>query len=165
MKNNDANNKPWLILLIAIVFVLGGGAAILFTPWLEMGSIIGLILCPVGILLFVFGLLRAIQISKVRNLMYDASAIETTANFVKSKVSSYTSTSINGVPTSMNVYRKIIYTYIDENGVSHTVKSTLSYFGNQVDYLKNLGAFRIKCKGKVSVIIEPLPDTNSNYNL
>lgn len=165
MKNNDANNKPWLILLIATIFILGGGAAIFFTPWLGMGSIIGLILCPIGILMFGFGILRTIQISRVNNLIYDASSIETTATFVSSKVSSYTSTSINGVPTSMNVYRKIIYTYIDEGGISHTVKSTFSYFNNQVEYLKNMGTFRIKCRGKVSVIIEPIPDTNSNYNL
>ena len=69
------------------------------------------------------------------------------------------------VPTSLNVYKKIIYTYTDENKIQQTCKSVLSYTSNQVQHLQNKGTFKIKCKGNLSAIIEELPAQNKNFNI
>ena len=174
MKNKDANNKPILILVLSAIFILGGFAGLIAALKNDFENktlliVVTIILIVVGILFLVYGILRQIALSKNNKLLKDPNAYETTATFVSSKLSSYSSSSVGvggiNLPTSMNVYKKIIYSYTDEQGVQHTVKSTTSYFPNQVEFLKQKGTFKIKCKGKLSVITEEVPETNSRYNL
>ena len=95
----------------------------------------------------VFGILRALSIKKYKALYNDPNAHVTNAKFVKAKMSSYSSKSVGvgpvNVPTSINVYKKIIYTYTDETGVEHTATSTMSYTPNQVKHLEGWGTFKI----------------------
>lgn len=170
-KSSDANNKPALILFLGILFLLGGGACAVFgfLKSINVLGIAGLVLLAVGALVFVFGIIRAIKIKKYKALYNDPNARVTDAKFVKAKMSSYSTKSIGvgmiDVPTSINVYKKIIYTYTDENGVEHTVTSLMSYTPNQVRHLESLGTFKIKCAGKDSAIIEDIPDENKHFNL
>ena len=170
-KNGDANNNPALIIALGLLFAIGGiGCLALLTKGYSVVLLsVGVILTPIGILLFVFGILRAKKLKEYKNLLNDPNAHATDAKFIKAKMSSYTTKSVgvNGinVPTSVNVYNKIYYSYTDENGVAQTVKSTLSYTRNQVEYLQNKGEFKIKCKGNVSAIIEELPEQNKNFNI
>ena len=166
MKNGDANNNPKLIIAIAVVFILGGAVgsvALLKNPewWLALT----ITLFILGIIFLVFGIKRSKLLKSLEVLKADPLAFETTAKFVNAKLSSYASksSSVNGVPLSFNanVYKKIIYTYHDKNGVEHTAKSHLSYTQNQVDYLKDKRTYKIKCDGALSIIVEEIPDTKS----
>ena len=66
---------------------------------------------------------------------------------------------MNRIPLSFSatIFKKIIYKYIDQNGVEHIAKSAISYTPNQVEYLKDLNEFKIKCDRKVSIITELIP--------
>lgn len=173
MKNNDVNNKPTIILILGSVFTIFGIIAIILfclqnpVPWL--GVAISVILLLLGPILLAVGIMRSKVLKDMTKLLHDPNAHVTTAKFISAKVSSYTSSSFGvggiSVPTSMNVYRKVIYSYNDENGVSHTATSQLSYFNNQIEYLKEKQNFSIKCKGKLSVITEKLPENNERFNL
>ena len=116
-KSSDANNTPGLILFLGVLFILGGGAACVFgfLKSIKVLGIVGLVLFAVGVLVFVFGILRALSIKKYKALYNDPNAHVTNAKFVKAKMSSYSSKSVGvgpvSVPTSINVYKKIIYTY------------------------------------------------------
>lgn len=170
-KNGDANNNPVLIIVLSIIFMFGGVASLLltikdFSGWLLA---IGLILTPVGILLLVFGILRAKMMKKYKELLNDPKAYITDARFVKATFAGYSSKSAGAgrisVVTSVNIYKKIRYSYTDENGMVQTGKSVLSYTPNQVKYLSNKGIFKIKCKGNISAIIEEIPVQNKDFNI
>lgn len=173
MKNNDMNNKPVGILAIAILFiavgVLAGVCYFNGTLTETWAILVAVLLLVVGIIFVVFGTYRAIVLSKVKKLLNDTSAYETSAKFIKSKTSGFSSASVGAcgvnVPISANVYKKVIYEYIGELGVPHVVKSVYSYFPAQVKKLESMGSFKIKCKGKTSVITEKLEDPKSTFNL
>lgn len=170
-KNGDANNNPTLIIVLAVIFILGGlGSCVaVIGNFQAFLLVLGLILLAVGILFMVYGIKRKKTLKAYSELLNDPNAFMTTATFVKAKFASYSSTSVGvggiSLPTSVNVYKKIVYTYVDETGTTQNATSSLSYTPNQVDYLKEKGTFKIKCKGKVSVIIEEIPTQNKNFNL
>lgn len=170
-KNGDVFNKPWALYTMSGLFLaLAIGSLVLF--FTKEKNVIFLIIAGVfalvGLIILPIAIVRGIQLKKYKALISDNSAYVTKARFVGSRISNYSSQSIGvgklNVPVAANVYRKIIYTYYDENGVQHTVKSKLSYFKNQVEYLKNMEEFAIKCKGKLSAIIEPVPENNKDFN-
>lgn len=170
-KNGDANNNPTLILIIAVIFALGGLILIgvNFSQFQAVVLIIGIVLLAAGVCLFVYGIKRSKAMKAYSELLNDPNAFKTTATFVKAVFSSYSSKSVgvNGfnLPTSVNIYKKVCYSYVDENGERHDAKSVLSYTSNQVEFLKQKGTFNIKCKGNVSAIIEEIPVQNGAFNL
>lgn len=170
-KNGDANNNPVLIIVLSVLFTIGGVACLasLVNSFDGMLLTIGLILTIVGILLLVFGILRAKKIKAYKVLLNNPNAFITEAKFVKAKFASYTTKSVGAgninIPTTVNMYKKIIYSYTDEKGMAQTGKSTLSYTPNQVEYLERKGMFRIKCQGNLSCIIEEIPAQNKNFNI
>ncbi|MBQ8615368.1 MAG: hypothetical protein IJ415_02260 [Clostridia bacterium] len=170
-KNGDANNNPVLVIVLGLIFAIGGIAclAMLTKGFSGMLLTIGLILTPIGILFIVYGIMRAKKVKAYKTLLNNPNAHITEARFVKATMSSYTSKSFGvggiSVPTSVNVYKKIHYSYTDENGMAQTGKSVLSYTPNQVEYLQNKGMFKIKCKGKLSAIVEEIPAQNANFNI
>lgn len=174
MKNKDANNRPWLMFLFAVIFIGGGLAG--FITILNSKSkdrvmflVITSILIVLGCVIFVYAILRTIKLKRAKTMLNDSSVFVTDATFVKAKFSSFSSSSVGignvTVPTHINVYKKVFYQYIDENGVTRTGKSTKSYVPSQVEYLKNLHTFKIKCKGSKSEIIEEIPEINSRINI
>ena len=141
IKNGDVNNSPILTLVIGVVFLLGGGATVALTikdgfTWVVW---VGLLLLGCGLFIVIYGIIRAKQISKVKAMLKDPSAYETTAHFVKAAFAGYTSrsTSVGSgnvqIPTSFNlrVFKKIVYTYKDLDGIEHKAKSVYTYSLNQ----------------------------------
>lgn len=172
MKNNgDANNNPVAMIVLGALFTIGGIVCLImltsaFNPLLAL---VGVILPICGLIFLVFGILRAKTLKKYKELYNDPNAYVTDAKFIKATVSSYKSRSVEvggiDVPTSINIYKKITYSYVDENGVAQTVKSAWSYTPNQADFLQNKGTFKIKCKGSLSAIIEEVPEQNKRFNV
>ena len=176
MRNNDTNNKPLAIFVCSALFIFAGiGAIILnFVKNFEgLASVVIFAFCAVfeivGIIMLVYGIIRTKAIKAMNKVLNDESAYTTTAKFIGSKISGYSKTDVKvanvEIPTSINVFHKIIYSYVDENGVERTVRSVLTYFPQQAKYLKEKGEFAIKCKGKVSAIIEELPEVSGRYNI
>ncbi len=172
--NKDINNKPFLILLIAAVFLICGiGGLVLGLRYTienrRLMLIITILFAAIGVYLFIFGLMRLFTLSAHKKLSDDPNAYQTDATFVSSKFLSYNVNSVGAlnveVPVSANVYKQIVYSYTDEHGNQHTAKSVLSYSLNQVKYLQQKGTFKIKCKGKASVIIEEFPSEEQIFNL
>lgn len=174
MKNKDINNKPALIFLFAVLF-LGGGLAGIIGFWNkdveDKTFLLGVcaVFVVVGLYLTIYGIIRAVKLSTVKKLKDDPTAFVTDATFIKANFSSYSSSSISSgsvtVPTSINVFMKITYEYVDEMGEKHVVKSTSSYYPKQIEYLQQKGTFKIKCRGKYSEIIEEIPEVNSKFNI
>jgi len=170
-KNGDANNNPILIIVLPIIFILSGCMCLLLTlkSFDALVLLIGCILLLAGIALFIFGIKRSKMLKAYKSILNNPNSHITEATFIKATISSFTSKTVgvNGrsLPTSINVYKKIKYSYTDENGVQQIGKSVLSYTSNQVKFLQNKGKFRIKCCGKISVIIEEIPEQNANFNL
>lgn len=170
-KNGDANNNPKLIIVLGLIFAIGGIGCLLILSRGFSGLLlaVGLLLVSFGSLLFVFGILRAKKIKAYKNLLNNPNAFMTEAKFIKATFAGFSSESAGvgrlQVTTSVNVYKKITYSYIDENQVEQTGKSILSYTPNQVEYLQQKGSFKIKCKGNLSCIIEELPAQNKNFNI
>ncbi len=170
-RNDDIFNKPGslyaisgILFALALVFVV-----LFFTNDKNMAFlIVAGLFALVGFIFLPIAIVKWKQMKRYKELIKDESAYITKARFVRSKITNYQSRSAGvgkiNIPISADVYRKIIYTYYDENGVQHTVKSQLSYFKNQVEYLKNKEEFMIKCRGKVSAIIEPVPENNKDFN-
>ena len=106
---------------------------------------------------------------KYKALIQDPHAYTTNAQFIKATVSGYTRRSVGvgnvDITTSMNVYKKVHYSYVDEAGVTQTVKSVWSFTPNQVEYLKDKRFFKIKCKGNFSAIVEEVPEQNKHFNV
>ena len=135
-------------------------------------EIIFIVVCAfltlVGLAIFIYSIINLIKVNKCLKLMKNPLAYETTATFIKIKDAGSTTTSVgvNGVevPTSINVYKKVVYEYTDQLGTNHTVTSTLKYVRIQAEHLQKLGKFKIKCNGALSVITEELPQPKSNYN-
>lgn len=161
----NVNDKPWIIFLIATIFFWIGG---LFC-WIviERGYIlynimplaISSILTVVGGILYVFWAHRIILIYLHNRLLFNPDSFETTATYSSSKISGYTS--VNG---NAAVFETMTYEYTDEKGVIRVVKSIMSLTPEQVDYLKQKETFKIRCKGKISAIIEDIPGRDIYYN-
>lgn len=170
-KNGDANNNPVLIIVFSLIFVIGGIAclAMLTKEFDGLLLAVGLILTPIGICLLVFGVMRTKKLKAYKRLLNNPNAYITEGKFLKAKFAGYSQKSVglNGmnIPTSINVYKKVIYTYTDEKGLVQTGKSILSYTPNQVEYLQNKGTFKVKCEGNVSCIIEEIPTQNKDFNI
>lgn len=174
MKNHDINNKPAFIFVLAAIFFSGGLAGLIifwneefeYKIWVMIALAV---LMVAGVIFVVYGSLRLVKLTKSKRLKNDPNAFVTDATFIKANFSSYSSSSIGvggiAIPTSLNVYKKITYEYVDEMGEKHVVKSNLSYFPKQIEYLQRKGTFKIKCCGKYSEIIEELPEVNSTFNL
>ena len=170
-KNGDANNNPIVMIVLGAIFSVAGIVCLImlakeFNP---LFALVGAVLAVCGVAFLVFGILRGKTLKAYKNLLNDPNALVTDAQFIKATVSSYKSRSIGvggiDVPTSINIYKKITYSYVDEKGVKQTVKSVLSYTPNQADFLQNKGTFKIKCKGDFSAIIEELPEQNKRFNV
>ena len=161
----NANDKPWLIFLFASVFFWIGG--LFFWIIIKTGNIfynlmplaISVILTAVGALLYVIWIYRTILISLHNRLLFNPDAFETTATFIAVKNNGYTA-----VNSHVTYFETVIYDYEDENGVHRVVKSILSLLPEQADYLKQKGTFKIRCKGKISAIIEDIPGRDIYYN-
>ena len=169
--NKDINNTPWALYLTSILFGVVGvvGFVMYFTREKEIFFLIlGGLFLLIALCVLPYAIVRTKAIKIYKEILHDESAFITTGTFVKSKFSSYQRSSTRvgklDVTLNTNIYRKIVYTYVDEKGVKHTVKSKISYLKNQVEYLKNKGVFAIKCRGKDSVIIEPVPENNKSFN-
>ena len=168
IKNGDAHNNPALIFVLsAILLILGCAVTVLYVVFVLpiIVLVVGLVFVAAGIWLVIFGALRLKKIKAYKSVLENPNAFVTTATFVSARVSSYSSVRVGHIPVKANVYKKITYDYQDEMGITHRVKSTLSYVPNQIAYLREKGTFAIKCKGNVSVIIEELPKMNDMYNL
>lgn len=170
--NGDSNNNPLLMFIFGAIFTLAGLIILPLSIIKSMEvwvTIIAGVLLVAGIIILVAAVLRTIVIKAYNQVLNDQNAFITQAEFVSAKFSNYTSTTVGvgnvEIPTKLNVYKKIIYTYTDEHGEQRTVKSILSYTPNQVEYLQNKGTFKIKCQGNISAIIEELPAMNSRYNV
>ena len=168
-KNGDINNNPKLIIILGIIFfVLGSVFSVLsIVKTTEAWAIIvALAILIIGVVIIVYGVLRCKAVKALKVLSDDNSAYITNANFIKAKFASYSlkTNSINGIPFKANarIFKKVIYSYTDQNGEFQTVKSAISYASNQVEYLQNLKSFKIKCDGKRSIIIEDIPDAESD---
>lgn len=170
-KSSDVNNSPVAILVIGTIFTVGGGllGAFGFLKSKALIGVLGLGLLAIGLIILAYGILKATKLKKYKALYNDPNAHLTDAKFIKAKLSSYSSKSVGvgnlDIPTSINVYKKIIYSYVDETGVEHTVKSLLSYTPNQVEYLQNLGTFKVKCSGNLSAVVEEVPNENKHFNI
>ena len=161
----NVNDKPWLIFLVATIFFWIGG---LFC-WIiiDRGNIlyslaplaISAILTAVGGIFYVFWAYRTILIYLHNRLLFNPDSFETTATYSSSKVSGYTS--VNG---NSAVFETMSYEYTDEKGIIRVVKSIMSLTPEQVDYLKQKQTFRIRCKGRISAIIEDIPGREIYYN-
>lgn len=161
----NANDKPWIIFACATIFFWLGG--LFCYVIINQGDIlynllplaISAILTVVGALFYVTWIYRTILISLHNRLLFNPDAFETTATFIAVKNNGYTA--VNGHVT---YFETVIYDYEDENGVHRVVKSILSLLPEQADYLKEKGTFKIRCKGKISAIIEDIPGRDIYYN-
>ncbi len=171
MNNGDSNNNPAFILVISVILLLGGSFSLVITFVKEFNLLVlmvGCVLAVCGACLVVFGIVRIFQISAYKKVMDNVHAHVTNARFESANFSSYSASSYGRYRrrklAHLSVYSKIKYSYFDENGVFRKVNSTLSYSHNQVEYLQQKGNFKIKCNGKTSVIIEPIPEHQDIYN-
>ena len=172
MKYSKKAGKDNIILLIVgIIFAIAG---ISFLIALATGASInclwfGLGFFAAGALLSAFAISQIVLVNKCKKLYNDPNAFVADAKFVKSVLVGYSTRSVGvagiDVPTSINVYKKIVYEYTDETGTQQKVKSPLKYVPAQAKFLEEKGTFKIKCKGKLSVIIEDLPDEKARYNV
>ena len=176
----DANNNPVLMGVLGVLFGGFGGLAVYLGATQKMVAedgtdsskillLIGAVLLAVGVLLVVFAFVRGKAIKEYKALLNDESAYQTKATFIRKKLSSTTSSSVGvgrvNIPTSVHVFYKVFYSYKDETGAEYTVKSTMSYTREQAEHLESLQTFAIKCKGKVSAIVEELPQTKDLFNI
>jgi hypothetical protein len=176
----DANNNPVLIAVLGVLFAGFGGLAVYLGATQKMVSedgtdsskmllLIGAVLAAVGVLFIVLSIIRGKAIKAYKALLADDGAYQTKATFLRKKLSSTTSSSVGvgrvNVPTSVHVFYKVFYSYKDETGVEHTVKSTMSYTREQAEHLESLQTFAIRCRGNVSAIVEEMPQTNSMFNI
>lgn len=170
-KNGDINNNPIMLIFLSLIFLATGIVCLvmLTTDFNGILLLIGCLFTPVGLVLLVNGFYRAVKLSQYKKLLNDPNAYETQAKFITSKVSSYKSQTVSTsgatLPTSVSIYKKIIYSYTDENGDEQTVKSLLSYTINQIEYLQGKEVFKVKCKGKLSAITEQLPDPKKDFSI
>ena len=170
-KSSDINNKPISIIIIgSVITILGSVFGVLgISKSKVVFGIVGLLFLVVGLAVLAFGILKFIKLKKYKELYNDPNAYVTEAKFIKAKMSGYSTKSVGvgsiDIPTSINVYKKIIYSYVDETGVEQTVKSVLTYTPNQVEHLQKMGTFKVKCKGKQSAIMEEVPNENKHYNV
>jgi len=174
-KNGDVNNKPVLMFIIAI-FLIGAGFIFFFIPefgatdeagnpapdWLRWLCILFWV-C--GALIFGAAIYKTIRIVKYKKLLNDSTAYITVGRFISAKMTGGDMTSFGGLPVSANIYKTLKYSYVDEHGVPHIVKSVYSFTPNQIAFLQNKSEFQIKCRGGVSAIIEPIPDANKLFNI
>ena len=172
MRNKDTNNNPFLVFMIGILFAGIGGVVI----WLNIAKkmmipvlLIGGLMAFCGTVFIIFAIKRSFEIGAYKRVLKDVHAHVTEAKFLSAKTTGATSTRVGGNmarhTVSKSVFKTVYYSYFDENGHFHEVKSALSYVPKQVNYLQQKGTFKIKCRGKVSVIIEELPKTNEKFNL
>ena len=166
-----AESSTILLLVAGVLFIAGGVFSVVayakgasdIMIWVAVGCFALAALC------LTFGILRLVKVNKCKALIEDPNAYTTEAKFIKSVMVSYSTRSVGvgniDVPTSINVYKKVVYEYADENGNYQKVKSVFKYFPKQVDFLKEKGTFKIKCKGKLSAIMEEMPDDNSRFNI
>ena len=154
-KSNDLKNKPLLLVILGCIVAFGGLVfiPILFSSFSVPVLIFGLILILGGVVIIVYGSLKLKTFNKIKELLKDETAYITEATYIKATVAS-TNSMVLFSPSAAERYRKVVYKYTDESGVNHTATSYITYNDKQVDYLKNKGVFKIKCKGELSVIIE-----------
>lgn len=172
-KNRNINDKPGALIAIGLLFLLPGIALIisyfLVKNFPILVVIVGAVFAAVGLFIFIFGILRTKTMKKYKALLNDPNAYTTDATFIRSRFSSMQGSSVSvgfvTAPISADIYKKIIYSYTDQNGQHHEVKSIMSFVPNQVRYLEQKGTFKIKCDGAVSAVIEELPDISATFNL
>ena len=170
----DANNNPILIGILGAVLVAFGGVAFFAgiaskDDSATMLMLIGALFLAIGAIMFVFAFIRGKAIKAYKDLLNNPSAYQTKATYIKKRLCSTNSTSVGvgrvDIPTSIHVFYKVYYSYTDEFGMNHDVKSTMSYTREQAEHLESLGTFAIKCKGEISAIVEELPSTKNLFNI
>lgn len=170
-KTSDPMNRPWKLFLFTAFMMMVGFVFIVMAILFDSNLICFIVAGTFFVISFILlgiAIYRQNVMKKYNALLRDDSAMITMAEFKGAKFSNYSSRTITignkTITTGFTVFRKIIYSYVDEAGVQHTVKSKISYFKNQVEYLRQKGMFAIKCKGRESAIIEPVPENNKNFN-
>ena len=168
----DMNNKPAALYFLMSLFMAVG---VVFTIMYFTSNqnmiflIVAGVFYVIGFAILPYAIHRHKKMKEYRSLLKDETAFITTARFVDSKFSSIQRKTFIGIKNSytigFTVFRRIVYSYIDENGVQRTGKSQITYVKNQVEYLRDKGEFAIKCKGDKSVIVEPVPENTKNFNL
>ena len=161
----NANDKPALLFLFASAFFWFG---ILFI-WvlINEGDIlynlipfaISAIITLAGFFFYLVWIYRTILISLHNKLLFNPDSFTTTARFISTIESSHTA-----VNDRVTIFETVTYEYDDENGVHREVKSILSLLPEQAEYLKQKQTFKIRCKGKISAIIEDIPGRDIYYN-
>lgn len=168
----DVNNKPAVLYLMMSLFIAFG--IVLTVMYFVYGQnliflIVAGVLYAVGLAILPYAIHRTKKMREYRSLLKDQTAFITTARFEDAKFSSLQRKTFVGIKHNYTigatVFRRIIYSYVDENGVPHKGKSQITYVKDQVEYLKQKGEFAIKCKGAKSVIIEPVPENTKNYSM
>lgn len=168
----DINNRP-VALYILMSFFMAIGVVFTVMYFTADKNMIFLIVAGVfyliGFAILPYAIHRQKKMKEYRSILKDETAFITTARFVDSRFSSFQRKTFVGIKHNytigFTVFRRIVYSYVDENGVEHTGKSQITYVKNQVEYLKDKGEFAIKCKGDKSVIIEPVPENTKNFNM
>ena len=105
-----------------------------------------------------YGMLRDYIYEQEREkLLGDPDAYETIGRYIPKKVK-FTDVVHFGLS-----FEKIFFEYIDENGVHRIAKSVKGFAPEHAEYLKGVGQFKIRCKGKYTAIIEDLPGKPASY--
>ena len=171
-KLKDANNNPVFIVAIGVLFLVAGIAVAALGASETWVLVVGILLAVCGAIFVPYGIYRGILIKKVNSLKNDPEAFKTEATFVKAVFSGATSKSTSirtgnvNVPTSykLMIFKKIVYTYKDQNGMTYKAKSAFSFAPNQAKFLEEKKTFAILCKGKVSLIVEEVPEAELTIN-
>ena len=172
-KNRNINDKPIALLFIGLLFTLPGIALIISYFLVEkfpvLVVVVGGVFAAVGLFILIFSIFRLKAMKKYKELLNDPNAYVTDAKFIRSKFSSMQGSGVSvglvTAPISGDIYMKVVYSYTDENGQYHEVKSINSFVPKQARFLQEKGTFKIKCKGAVSAIIEEVPDINGLFNI
>lgn len=124
----------------------------------PIGSIaIGFLWFIVGLLIFdaIFSALKHNKEDKLLNGR--VMAYPTTAEFVKATLKS--TSSVNGRVT--RAFKNIVFTYVDNTGITRKVKSVKVYTDKEARYLEHLKRFDIVMNGRIAVITQDLTDAEN----
>ena len=173
MGKSNQNNDMYLTLfvfgILGFVFTVLGSIFVYVGLTQEVESepgvdgelmfvIMGSAFAAVGILFVILALINFKGIREYKKLLADPSMYQTKATYIKKRI--YGSSTTSG-----DVFYRVYYSYRDEIGVEHTVQSVMSYTKEQAEHLESIRTFTIRCKGKLSAIIEEIPQARDLFNI
>ncbi|MBR3891264.1 MAG: hypothetical protein IKJ30_04245 [Bacilli bacterium] len=91
-----------------------------------------------------------------KKLYTDVTAFTTSATYFEEPVVTDQSVEINGVSIAKHT-KPLLYKYQDETGVARIAQTPGEFTDKEHAWFKNRGSFKIRCKGKYSVLMD-LPD-------